>query len=97
MLETIDGKRITKVAHEREFKEVERQLGHQRCTEVRAELNRIVDERLPDKDTGQRTFGSSFLGCELTPWEHPLSHLYDVACELEGDGAGDERILYLFI
>ena len=92
MLQTLDGKNITRVAHESKFAVVVDQLGQSRTEEVRAELDRIIDEMTPDDNTGYRTFSSSFLGSKLTPWEHPLVHLYDVAWEIEGEGASDEHV-----
>jgi hypothetical protein len=92
MLSTLDGKRISAVAHAQKFKAVVSQLGPNRTEQVRAELHRIVDEMEPDEKTGHRTFSSTFLGSELTPWPHPLSHLYDVAWEMEGESADDEFI-----
>ena len=91
-LDTLDGKRISRVAHARTFDAVVNQLGTSRVAEGRAELTRLVDEMEPAKHTGLRTFSSSYLGSELTPWQHPLSHLYDVASEIEGNNAPDERI-----
>ena len=83
MLCTMDGKLITTVAHAKRFVAVVDQLGPTRAEEVRADLDRILDEMAPSNN-GKRTFSSSFLGSNLSPWPHALSHLYDVAGELEG-------------
>ncbi len=92
MLETIDGNRIRHIAREANFRTLEQQLGETRCEEVREELNRIIDEMTPAENTGLRTFSSSYLGSNLSPWRHPLSHLYDVAWEIEGENAADEHV-----
>lgn len=92
MLSTLDGKRITKVAHADRFDSIVRQLDHSRTEEVRSELHRILDDMPSDPKTGLRTFSSSHLGSGLSPWKHPLSHLYDVACEIAGGGADDDYI-----
>lgn len=92
MLSTLDGKRISTVAHAPKFRVVVSQLGANRTEEVRAELHRIIDDMSPDEKTGLRTFSSSYLGSELTPWQHPLSHLYDVAWEMEGENAEKEFV-----
>lgn len=84
MLTTLDGKQINRVPHRQDFDAVARRLGSERAAAVRAELNRIVDEMKPDAQTGLRTFSSSFLGSELTPWQPPLESLYDVAREILG-------------
>lgn len=92
MLSTLDGKRIETVAHAKMFEIVVAQLGPTRTSQVRAALQQIVDEMAPDRRTGQRQFSSSHLGSALTPWPQPLSHLYDVAWELEGSAADEDHI-----
>ncbi len=92
MLETLDGKLIRRVARETSFRALEQQLGETRCKELREELNRIIDEMTPSENTGLRTFSSSYLGSKLSPWQHPLSHLYNVAWEINGENADDEHI-----
>ena len=92
MLETLDGKQICRVPHGQEFEAVVRRLGPNRAAAVRAELNRIVDEIKPNAQTGLRTFSSSFLGSELTPWQPPLSSLYDVAGEILGPSAEEQDV-----
>ena len=92
MLKTIDGAWIKKVPHEKEFRSLEQQLGDIRAREVREDLNRIIDEMEPDAKTGRRTFSSSHLGSKLGPWPRPLSHLYDVAREREGENAPSDHV-----
>ena len=92
MLETLNGKRIAKVAHVGAFERLLHQLGAERAEAVRRELNRIIDELPPDHETGCRKFNSTYLGSELTPWPPPLSHLYEVAWELEGANADEEAV-----
>lgn len=92
MLETVDGKRIGKVAHADAFERLLNQLGTERAEAVRRDLNRIIDELPSDLNTGCRTFSSSYLGSQLTPWPHPLSNLYDVAWELEGPNADEDAV-----
>ena len=92
MLSTVDRKRIGTVAHANSFADVVKQLGPKRTDEVRAELDFIIEKMQPDVKTGKRTFSSSFLGSNLSPWQHPLSHLYHVARELLG-GTVDEKLV----
>jgi len=92
MLQTLDGKSIDYVPHAQEFAALQRCLGLERLQEVRADLNRIIDDMLPDDQTGQRTFSSSFLGSKLTPWPYPLAHLYDAAREMMGDAADEQDV-----
>ena len=92
MLENVDGKRISKVAHADAFEQLLNQLGTERPEAVRRDLNRIIDELSPDRNTGYRTFSSSYLGSQLTTWPQPLSYLYDVAWELEGPNADEETV-----
>ncbi len=92
MLSTIDGKSINRVPHLADFVAVQRSLGPERLAAVRADLNRIIDEMAPDTQTGNRSFSSSFLGSELTPWPYPLAHLYDVAREILGEAAEEQDV-----
>lgn len=92
MLFTIDEKQITRVPHRKDFDAVLDMLGDRRVEEVRSELARIIDEREPDPEKGTRTFSSTYLGSDLSPWPYPLKHLYDIACEMEGATAPDEVI-----
>lgn len=92
MLYTLDGKPIHSVAHAKGFQVALQHLGATRAEEVRADIDRIVTELPPDPKTRNRTFSSSFLGSNLTPWPHPLSHLYHVAREMLGPTT-DEQIV----
>ena len=92
MLFTIDGKQINRVPHRKDFDAVLDMLGEKRSDEVRAGLVKIIDEREPDAERGTRTFSSSYLGSELSPWPYPLKHLYDIAWEMEGETAPDEVV-----
>jgi hypothetical protein len=92
MLKAIDGKRITTIPHRKDFEAVGRRLGTERAAQVRAELNRIVDQMKPDLGTGGRTFSSSFLGSELTPWQPPLEYLYNVSREMLGNSADEQDV-----
>lgn len=69
-----------------------RRLGREQSEAVRAELNRIVDEMTPAAQTGLRTFSSSFLGSELTPWQPPLESLYEVARAILGPSAEEQDV-----
>ena len=71
---------------------VQRRLGEERSLAVRTDLDRIIDNLPPDAQTGRRTFNSSILGSNLSPWPYPLSHLYNVAKEILGDTVEDQEI-----
>lgn len=92
MLYTIDGKRITRVPHRDDFKSVLDLLGDTRAEEVRQGLVEIIDNLDPDRNRGTRTFSSSFLGSELSPWPYPLKHIYDISWDIEGENAPDEVV-----
>ena len=92
MLKSIHGKRIKSVPHADTFAAAIRQLGPQRAAEIREALDNVIEDLPPDCNTNLRTFSSSFLGSELTPWPHPISHLYDLAGEIEGANTNEERI-----
>src|SRR5690349_9584799 len=91
MLMTLDRKPITRVPHAADFAAVVERLGAERVAEVRAYLDQVVDEMAPDPKTNRRTFSSSYLGSELSPWPKPLSHLYHVAKEIEGGAPSDKE------
>lgn len=63
-----------------------------RTSEVQHELNYIFDNMPRDKKTNLRNFSSSILGSKLSPWQHPVSHLYHVARELEGQEAAEKAV-----
>ena len=92
MLFTPDGKQINRVPDTADFQEVVRMLGDHRTKAVRRELNRIVDEMPPDKETERRTFSSSQVGAQLEPWPYPLAGLYDVALDIEGNTATGRHV-----
>lgn len=91
MLYTLDDKQITKVPHPGSFAAAIKELGAVRVSEVRSELNSIVDKMIPDKN-GSRTFSSSFLGSQLSPWPPPISHLYFVARVFEGQNPDNKKV-----
>lgn len=92
MLSTVDGKRITAIPHRGTFDAVKAKLGTLRTEQIRKELDAIIDKRQPDKKTGLRTFNSSYLGSELSPWQFPISHLYHVAREIAGPDADEKTV-----
>jgi len=67
-------------------------LGDERSEEVRRGLVEIIDGLEPDRDRRTRTFSTSYLGSELSPWPYPLEHLYDISWEIEGESAPDEVV-----
>jgi len=91
MLYTLDDKRITSVPHRGTFAAAIKGLGALRVSEVRAELNSIIDQMAPDKN-GARTFSSSHLGSKLSPWPAPISHLYHVARVFDGKDADEKTV-----
>ena len=61
MLQTLDGKSIDYIPHAQDFAALERCLGPERLDEVRADLNRIIDDMPPDDQTGQPRSAVPFL------------------------------------
>jgi hypothetical protein len=94
LLFTIDGKPIRDVPRARAeyFRAVKNWLGDNRTQEVQAEFDWIIDELPPDPGTGKRTFNSSYLGSNLSPWEHPLALLYEAATHMAGAAASEQEI-----
>ena len=92
MLKSIDGSRINRIPHREDFDAVARRLGVDRIEAVRAYLDRIIDEIERDNETGRRTFSSSFLGSQLTPWPQPLASLYDVSREILGQDTEERHV-----
>ena len=88
---TIDRKEIRTLPHAKDFEVVVKRLGDERADEVREYLDDLIDRRPRDPKTGRRTFSSSYLGSELSPWPKPLSYLYKVAKEIEGGELANER------
>jgi hypothetical protein len=94
MLFSMDGERISEVPAKRRpfLNNVIRDLGPARTDEVCAELNRLVDELLPQDNSGHRTVNASYLGSKLAPWPYPLAHLYEVAKTSAAEGTSEEEI-----
>jgi hypothetical protein len=94
MLFSMDGERILDIPAKRRafLNNVIHDLGPARTEEVRSELNRLIDELRPNDQSGRRTVNASYLGSELTPWPHPLAHLYDVATALAAENTPEEEI-----
>ena len=92
MLSSVDGRVVTAIPHARDFQNITRRLGPIRADAVRVELNRIVDNLPPDRETNRRTFSSTILGSKLTPWPYPIAHIYDVAREIEGEAATEQQV-----
>ena len=91
MLFTIDGKQITRVPHRKDFHAVLEMLREN----VLRRFERVwlgSSTNANPMRSGTRTFSSSFLGSELSPWPYPLKHLYDISWEMEGDSAPDEIV-----
>jgi hypothetical protein len=55
-------------------------------------LDQIIDGIEVNVQTGRRTFSSSILGSQLTPWKKPLASLYDVSREILGQDT-EERFV----
>src|SRR6266566_1343392 len=92
MLETLDGKQVTAVPHRADFDDLIRRLGTRKVTAIRDHLDRIINNLPADRKTGHRTFGSSQLGSDLSPWKEPLRQLWLQAREFLGDEASDEDV-----
>jgi len=92
VLFTPDGKQIKHVPDAAEFKRAVRLLGAYRTKAVRRELNHLIDEMLPDKKIGARTFSSAQVASQLQPWLYPLAGLYDIALEIEGNDATGRQV-----
>jgi hypothetical protein len=87
-----DGKQIKRVPDAAEFKRAVRLLGANRAKAIRRELNRIIGDLPPDKETGKRTFSSAQLATQLEPWPYPLAGLYDIALEIDGHDATGRQV-----
>lgn len=92
MLETLDGKQITTVPHRADFDRLIHRIGKRTTNAIRRYLDEVIDNLPLDSKTGRRTFGSSQLGRELSPWQKPLDELYQEAWEFLGDNARDEEV-----
>ena len=69
-----------------------RRIGTETADAIRDYLDSVIDNLPLDEKTGHRTFGSSQLGRELSPWEEPLDQLYQEAWAFLGDEARDEDV-----
>jgi hypothetical protein len=92
MLETLDGRQVTAVPHRAEFEAIIRRLGTATANAIRKYLDGVINNLSPDSKTGLRTFGSSQLGRELTPWPEPLAQLYWEAWKRMGEPSRDEDV-----
>ena len=91
MLETVDSKAIKSVPHREDFDALIRRLGQVTTTAIRNYLNDVIDELPLDKDN-RRTFSSSQLGRELSPWDEPLDQLYWHGREFLGEDASEKDV-----
>ena len=91
-LQSIHGDPIRKIPHLKFFNSYCEHLGDERLEAVRAGLHRLIDEMSPDTRTGCRTFSSSFLGSELSPWQDPIKYLYDSAREMSGEATAEQEV-----
>lgn len=91
MLSTLDGKPVNSVPRADDFADVLRRLGPERAQAIRQELDGIVAHLRPG-DNGKRSFSSSHLGSQLSPWGEPLSFVTDVSRQIEGPHATEEQI-----
>ena len=91
-LQSIHGDPISGVPHLKFFNSYCTHLGDERLEAVRAGLRSLIDEMSPDPRTGYRTFSSSFLGSELSPWPYPIGHLYDAAREMSGKATTEQEV-----
>jgi len=91
MLHTLEEKHIKSVPHLASFNAAIKELGKVRVGEVRAEPNSLVDN-MDRGNNGSRTFSSSILGSQLSPWPPPLSHLYYVARAFGGENPDEKKV-----
>ncbi len=91
MLETLEGKQVTRVPHRADFDALIARLGAPTAEAIHDYLDSVIDN-LPVRDNGLRTFGSSQLGHDLTPWPEPLDRLYHHAWEFLGDDAREDDV-----
>jgi 16S rRNA G527 N7-methylase RsmG len=94
LLFSLEGEKISEIPAKRRafLKGVIDELGPERVEQVRAELNRLIDELKPRDQTDRRTVNASYLGSDLTPWSLPLAYLYDVAVTMAGENTSEEEI-----
>ena len=91
MLSTVDGRSVTAVPHRADFAALLARLGSKTADEIRKYLDTQIDEMDLDKDN-RRSFSSSQLGRELSPWEKPMDRLYHHGREFLGDSATDDEV-----
>lgn len=91
MLSTVDGKPVKAVPHREDFDALLTRLGEKTSESIRGFLDAQVDEMKLDKDN-RRTFSSSQLGRELTPWQPPLNRLYTHSREFLGTSATEDEV-----
>lgn len=91
MLETLDGKQVTTIPHRADFDALLRRLGPETVDAIRKYLDEVIDN-LPPTNKGYRTFGSSQLGSDLSPWQEPLRQLYVQAREFVGEDVRGEDV-----
>ena len=92
MLETIDEKRVTAVPHRSDFDALIRRLGAANASAVRNYLDDVISDLPPDENTGLRTFNSSQLGRNLSPWPEPLARLYFHSREFLSQQATEDEV-----
>ena len=92
MLETLNGKCVMAVPHRGDFDALIHRLGTDVADAIRDYLDRIIDSLPLDRKTGRRTFGTSQLGRELSPWKEPLAQLYFQSREFLGMQASEKEV-----
>ena len=92
MLETLEGRSITSVPHRPDFDALLHRLGTITANAIREYLDGIIDKLPADAKTGLRTFNSSQLGSNLSPWQEPLARLYLQSWEFLGQEAREEDV-----
>lgn len=92
MLEWIDGKPVSKVPRLADFNFVVARLGADVAESVGSFLNRAIDGLPRTPESGLRSFNSSYLGSQLSPWPEPLAQLYNLARTVEGPNANEEAV-----
>jgi hypothetical protein len=91
MLKTLDGKPVNYVPHKKDFDALLKRLGYRSACDIRRYLDGIIDHLIPT-NKGHRTFGSSQLGSDLTPWPDPLAELYWEARSFLGEDATEDDV-----
>jgi hypothetical protein len=82
---------VTSIPHRADFDSLLRRLGPGNVDAIRRYLDDLIDN-MPPTNKGHRTFGSSQLGSDLSPWQPPLDELYSQAWEFLGDESRDEDV-----